>query len=362
MKLYSDRDRLLIALGAALVFHLAVAVGLSFVDWSVEASPQPLSVDLGTPIETEALEEPEPEPEEPEPEEPEPEEPEPEEPEEFEPEASEPDTPEETLEPEPDEPAAEAEAEPEPTEPAEEVSPEEQTEAPAPRGPQGPTEEEVAEALRGLEGGAERERPERTRTEDVPRDPDNAVIEARQQAREEFEQALEEERRAAAEADADADEETTDAGGDPQQEVSPRISDLLGRVRDASQDPTTADDVSETEGQPAAPDAAEDDPDADGDGIVDWDGDGDRRLVEYSVPDVDGSDLRATGAPRVRARITFEVNDQGIVLPGSVSVDGPGLTSSGREKLVEAVQQWRFDRRPGASVARGTIDFIFERT
>lgn len=362
MNLNGDRDRFLIALAAALVFHIGIAVGLTFVDWSSPPPSTTLTVDLGAPVETDVPEvDPEPieqdEPEEPEPEdpdepdEPEPPEPEPPEPEEFEPADSE-------AGPDPDEsasqqasPPEESTSEPEPAEPSE------------PRRPQGPSEEEAARALdslRGDDGDEARQRTERDPIQPEPGD-NPEIARAREDARDEFEQALEEERRREAAA-AESQDEQAEEGGDPDASVTAKVSDLLGQVRNPPTTPSSPDepgDGDDTEGEDSGTNDAESD---DGDDFVTWDGEGNRRLLRSRIPEMDGSDLRASGAPEVRARIQFEVDERGVVRPGSVNVDAPGLTSEGRGKIRQAMSEWRFERNPGSGIARGSVDFIFQRT
>lgn len=377
MKLSADRDRLLVAIGCALVIHAGVAVGLSLVEWSVTPERTPLYVELSDPVLVDVPETPEPVepppdteppvPAEPEPPEPEPAEPEPEEtleppPAESEPEpVDEPDPveepePAEEPEPTPDAPAPEEPApapdeeqlaEPEPDEPAPAPEPE-------PRRPQGPTEEEVAEALGGMLGTqTERERAARDPVDPEPSVDDGEVARLREEARREFERALEQEEEYFDSLE-DAGE-PADEVGERDAAVTPRIHDLIGRatvVPDRPSEPVSDAPVTASEERTEVP----------GGGIVEWEGGGDRRLIEYWLPDFDGSDLRESGAPEVRARVSFEVDAQGSVRPGSVNVLAPGLDPRGRRKVIEAVSSWRFEARPGVRVARGSIDFIFERT
>ncbi len=344
MKLSADKDRLLVAIGCALVIHVGVAVGLSFVDWSSTPERTPLYVELSDPA---LLDVPETEPPEPEPDPP----------------LSEPE-PEEVIEPPPAESEPEPSEDPPPTDqpeepaPAEEPAPRDPAPAPerTPTRPQGPTEEDVADALSGMLGsGSERERTERAPGDPAPTTDAGEFVRAREEARREFEQALAREQEYLDSLEAAG--ESVDEAGDSEATVTPRIRDLIGRGTEIPDRPSEP--VSDA---PASDDA--EGTDDSGDGFVEWEGDGDsdRELIEYWLPDFDGSDLRASGAREVRAQISFEVDAQGTVRPGSVNVLAPGLSPTGRRKVIEAVSSWRFDSRPGARVARGSIDFVFERT
>ena len=356
MNLGADKDRLLVAIGCALVIHVGVAVGLSFVDWHSTPERRPLYVELSDPAlldvpETELPDEPEPDPPPPEPE------------------------PEEVVEPPPAESEPEPSEDPPPTDqpeepaPAEEPAPRDRAPAeepapapePAPTRRQGPTEEDVAEALGGMLGsGAERERRERAPAEPSPTTDDGEIAQHAEEmwrqyrvARAEHEQALIEQQEYFDSREAAG--ESVDEAGDPETVVTPRIRDLIGRASDVPDRPSEP--LSDA---PASDDTeGTDDP---GDGFVEWEGDGDRELVEYWLPEFDGSDLRAGGPPTIHARIRFEVDAQGTVRPASVDIQAPGLAPGGRQKLREAVSSWRFDSRPGAPVARGSVDFVFERT
>ncbi len=342
MNLGADKDRLLVAIGCALVIHVGVAVGLSFVDWHSTPERRPLYVELSDPAlldvpETELPDEPEPDPPPPEPE------------------------PEEVVEP----PPAESEPEPTPEEPAREESPPEEAAAPgeepapAPAQPprrQGPTWDDVAGPQPGLRHSDE-DRIRESRDHSVPEAritaDDDEVMQHRQDALRQHEQALIEQQEYFDSREAAG--ESVDEAGDPETVVTPRIRDLIGRASDVPDRPSEP--LSDA---PASDDTeGTDDP---GDGFVEWEGDGDRELVEYWLPEFDGSDLRAGGPPTIHARIRFEVDAQGTVRPASVDIQAPGLAPGGRQKLREAVSSWRFDSRPGAPVARGSVDFVFERT
>ncbi|MFW6368659.1 MAG: hypothetical protein ACOCZ9_02875, partial [Spirochaetota bacterium] len=342
MNLNGDRDRFLIAFAAAIVFHIGLVIGLTFVDWSSPPRSTTLTVDLGAPVETDV---PEVDPEllEEESEEPQ----QPEDPDEI----DDPEDPEEPEEPEPEDSApAETEAAPDQESPdaADAEAPSDQdsgeSQPPSePPPPQGPSEDEVAGALGQLgmdDSDEERERAPRSRSEPAPSEDSDEYTQRREEAREEFERLLAEEekdRRRAAGNEEDADAE---AGGDPDTEVSASVLDRLRQVRDAPTDPSappgSGDSGDTTDDDNSRDDSGggNDDPDDPGEGedIVTWDGDGDRALIEYSVPEMDGSDLRASGAPEVRARIEFRVDERGIVMPGSVTLNAPGLSPGGSEK------------------------------
>ena len=326
--IHHDRDRLLISIGVALILHAALFVTLAIVGLDFTPYPEfePVFVTLPD------YEEREPEPVEPEPiGEPEPAEPEPAEPEPVSP----PPVAPQPAEPEPAPPAP-ARTPPSP-------SPAPRSAAPAPGSAQTSTDAPPGsfstEDLEWL-GESRADDRERARSQDdlfAIREPDGAVSDLPSWVVEgEFsiqpESTLAPDDRSALEAKREADAR-----------FAARLADLVRALEDPS--PGT--------GPSATGPATASGPDAattalPGGGAIDWVGSGGRQPVgKLALPELTADDFEGQVPGRIAYLIVFEVNAEGLVMPGLILRQSSGYTRAD-QKVRATVSSWRFDPAPGA--------------
>jgi outer membrane biosynthesis protein TonB len=129
---------------------------------------------------------------------------------------------------------------------------------------------------------------------------------------------------------------------------SERLSELMSALDDPSQ-PGQA-------GTQAAADEADSRPGATGPATtslpggstIEWVGGGSRRPVgELALPNLSATDFGGQVPARVSYLIVFEVNEDGLVVPGSLILRQSSGYTLADQKVRRAVSTWRFDPAPG---------------
>ena len=86
-----------------------------------------------------------------------------------------------------------------------------------------------------------------------------------------------------------------------------------------------------------------------GGGSIEWVGSGSRRPVgELALPALTASDFGGQVPARISYLIVFDVNENGLVVPGSLILRQSSGYTLADQKVRRAVSTWRFDRAPGA--------------
>jgi hypothetical protein len=85
-----------------------------------------------------------------------------------------------------------------------------------------------------------------------------------------------------------------------------------------------------------------------GNNAIEWVGSGPRGVVsELTLPRLTASDFGGTVPARVNYIIVFDVNDAGVVVPGSLILRQSSGYTQADQKVRRAVSSWRFDPAPG---------------
>lgn len=332
--IHTDRDRLLLAVGVTLVFHAALFGGLALAGFDFTPYPETSPVTVTLPDYT-------------------PREPEPVEPEPVEPEPVEPEPPPAEIEPAPVRPEpAPATPEPEPAGPSPPSS--EPAPAPSPSGSDAPSASPPIG--RDAPAGA-------LSTDDLPwlndeggdREDDRAsedlfAIDEPDEAHTELPSWVTEgEFSVQPESSLQADEQDA---LDEKRAAVPGFSDRLADLMDALENPpgTTdpGDDPGVADGSATGSDEGRDiDPattDVPGGGAIEWLGSGSRRPVgELTRPALTASDFGGTVPARVSYLVVFEVDEDGLVVPGSLILRQSSGYTLADQKVRRAVSTWRFD-------------------
>lgn len=345
---HRERGRLAFSIVVSLVVHAGIVAGLGFADWGIEEYPETVPVFIELPeYEPAPLPEPEPEPI-PEPEPVEPPEPEP---------LPSPD-PEPAPEPEPED-RQPVEPEPAPVEPepppSEPVSSETPAAAPTrvaaatpePRdAPPGSFDQSDLTWLQENDEAPERERqrapnvfdevPDEVFSEgDIPSWVDQGVIQP-------IESLPVSERAALAE------REESMAGFE---ERLDQILDTLNRPSTVARTELPASDTSTPD--EVLPDNVEE---------IDWFGGGSRRPRDtLFLPDYSSEDFGSQGIARIEYVIVFDVDANGLVVPGSLILRQSSGYTRADELMRSAVSRWSFEPVPGAQVVTAICTIILER-
>lgn len=340
--IHTDRDRLLLAVGVTLVFHAALFGGLALAGFDFTPYPEtsPVTVTLPDYTPPEASP-PDTAPAEPEPVEPEPVEPEPA-PAEIEPAEPAPERPEPapaTPEPESAGPS------PPPSEPAPEPSPR-SSDAPSASpqiGRDAPAGALSTDDLPWLnDEGGDREGDRASEDLFAIDEPDEADTELPSWVTEgEF----------SVQPESSLEDDEQDAL-DEKRAAVPGFSDRLVDLMDALENPPGTTDSGEDDGVETGSDEGRDtDPattDVPGGGAIEWLGSGSRRPVgELTRPALTASDFGGTVPARVSYLVVFEVDEDGLVVPGSLILRQSSGYTLADQKVRRAVSTWRFDPAPG---------------
>ncbi|MFW5783960.1 MAG: hypothetical protein ACOC2Y_04545 [Spirochaetota bacterium] len=140
---------------------------------------------------------------------------------------------------------------------------------------------------------------------------------------------------------------------DEKRETLPGFSERLSELMDALETPPQASPG--TEGD--SPSGSR--PDATGPGSattalpggssIEWVGSGSRRPVgDLTLPELTASDFDGQVPARASFLIVFEVNADGLVVPGSLILRQSSGYTVVDQKIRRAVSSWRFDRAPGS--------------
>lgn len=328
--IHTDRERLLLSIGVALVLHALLFAGVAIAGFDFTPYPEtsPVTVTLPDYRQPETESEPEPEPEpEPAPVEPEPE-------------------PAELAPAEPDPEPAPVEPDPEPAPRASDAPATDQPSAPSSQGgtdaPPGSFSQEDLPWLR--DDADDRDRDRASEDEDLFAidDPDESssqlpswVVEG------EFspqpESTLER-----------SEQETLDE----MRQTVPGFAERLGDLVEALEDPRTdgsddgaSDGAAGAEEGPSAPSATTELPG----GAIEWVGSGSRRPIVVTQPDLRASDFGGTVPARVSYLVVFEVDEDGLVVPGSLILRQSSGYTLADQKVRRAVSTWRFDPAPGSA-------------
>lgn len=345
LSLRRERDRLLVAIAAAVLVHGVVFVVVPFSGLAERDRLDPpmyVALDPLPPEQAEESAEPEPEPE-----------------------------PEETPEPEPEpdpepepqpEPEPELESEPEP-EPATEPEPQPEAEEPRAQEPATPSEEDSAppaepepdEAPAAPSGPAFVETPpppppppRERQFSDVRSDfggqdsqADSGFVDSQISSlydwQSEHSEALEawEQRQEERRSRTTAEEPEDDRSAASDNTLAQRLSDLIEGIRTSSSNVVDSDD---------APPSDRDQSDAgsgDGSGIAVEDGSGTRRRTEGAAVDLSSVSLGSGFPPEYPVRVRFQVNAAGTVI--SARVQPPTPDPDLNRAIEAAVEQWRFE-------------------
>lgn len=325
---HQERDRLGISLVSALVIHVVIIVGISFADWEIREYPEstPVFVELIDYQSTPPV--PEPVAEEPEP----------------------------VAEPEPEPEPVEPEPTPEPevtqTTRQEATAPRQATQSTAPTQSQSSTDAPpgtfTTEDLPWLQSDASDDRGNRTtdaelftfdevsETGELPAwvaegaiQPLTTLAPSDQEALVERERDVEFQRRL------DAVIRSVDSDN----------RSVAGDTWVSEQTPT---DAQET-GLPGASD-------------LEWVGGGTRRAVgTLALPDFDAEDFGGDVPARLALVVVFDVNADGLVVPGSLILrSGTGYTRAD-QKVRGALSRWRFEPAPGSRAVTAICTLIIER-
>jgi len=343
---HQERDRLVFSLVLALVIHAGIIVTLSLVDWKTQEYPETNTVFIEF-IEYESV--------------PPPIEPTPELAEETPPESVEELEPEEPQPPE--EPIAEdppvdnqlaavtPDAEPEP--PADVAA---ETETPA---PQIPTPEPVG-----------RDAPPGSFDLDDPFARDDSTAEAREEAR-------------PTGAELFTFDEARDSGQLPawvaEGTIQPLSSLALTDQRNLAEKENALEGFAELmeqitqslispqstldQNQPGTEDGAQfSEVSLPGDSSLDWVGGGSRSAVgRLALPQIDSEDLGGLVPPRLTYVIVFDVNADGVVVPGSLILRNSSGYTAADQIVRRVVSSWHFEPAPGSQPVTAICTLILER-
>ena len=338
--IHRDRDRLLISSAVALVLHAVLFLVLAIVglDFTPYPESSPVFVTLPEYDDAEPREDAEPEPEPPAPEEPEPE-PEPDPAPEIA--ASEPDVP-------PEEPVEElgAQEQPPAIRPAPEPAPApEVAEQPSvPSGSDAPPGSFTTEDLPWLNQSDAADREQERSSDELfaVREPDEIdqdlpswVVEGEFSVQPES--SLERDARQAL----DEKRETVPGFAERLAELERSLENPPSATSGAGQESVTGDrpDASPSAATTALP----------GGGSIEWVGSGSRRPVgALALPRLTAADFGGAVPARVSYLIVFEVNAEGLVVPGSLILRQSSGYTLADPKVRATVSTWRFDPAPGA--------------
>lgn len=339
--IHTDRERLFLAVGVALVFHAVLFGGLALAGFDFTPYPEtsPVTVTLPdyTPPEVERQIEPEP----------------------VEPEPVEPEPPPARIapaEPElaPAEPAP-AEPAPEPAPPARDAGP-----VPAPRA----SSEPPASGTDAPPGAFSQDDLRWLNDDDVPdregdRTPDDlfAIDEPDEVDTDLPSWVVEGEFSLQPESSLERGEQRA---LEQMRETVPGFADRLAELVEALENPPGAADFDGEGGEDAPGEADGSDGGVDDGpstpssttevpgGAIEWVGSGSRRPVgELTRPDLTASDFGGTVPARVSYLIVFEVDEDGLVVPGSLILRQSSGYTLADQKVRRAVSTWRFDQAPG---------------
>lgn len=358
MQFNDDSRRLTYGIIATLIFHAALFVLLGYVDFSAATPISPLSIDLSEPVSEDLVDLPETEPEpDPEP-------------------AEQPVEPEiEEAEPDPEiqqeELSTELDPEPEPVEPQTPAETSPEARPPEPAMPQEPTVPQEAEpgadaftdTLQPSESvdreSLRRSRPARPASP-VPEEEGSflAAEEARREAALEFIRRIDEQQQAIDDElaqldDADSGAADGEAGNDDVVAIRSRVTEITGAADDGVSDNREGVSDGQRDTEPADVGAGDD---------IEWaDGDARSRIVGDEIA-LTSSDIRL-GRGTLYLQVSFNVNDRGIVQPGSVQIDEGAaiLTLEAQSRLRETLQSWRFTASPGSPSVRGVLRLELRR-
>jgi len=85
-------------------------------------------------------------------------------------------------------------------------------------------------------------------------------------------------------------------------------------------------------------------------GAIEWVGSGSRQPVdELTEPKLTASDFGGTVPARVSYLVVFEVDENGLVVPGSLILRQSSGYTLADQKVRRAISTWRFDPAPGTS-------------
>lgn len=358
MQFNDDSRRLTYGIIATLIFHAALFVLLGYADFSAATPISPISIDLSEPASEGLVDLPETEPE--------------------------PDTEpvEQPVEPEFEEPEPEPEIEqeeitneidpePEPAEPQTPAEPSPEGRPPEPAMPQEPAvpqeTEPGADAFTDTLQPSEpvdRESLRRSRSA-RPASPvaeeDGSFLaaeEARRQAALEFIRRIDEQQQAINDElsqlnDADSGAAVGEGENDEVIAIRSRVTEITGTADDGVSDDREGVSDGQRDTDPADVGAGDD---------IEWtDGAARSRIVGDEIS-LTSSDIRLERGT-LYLQVSFNVNDRGVVQPGSVRIDEGAaiLTLEAQNRLRETLQSWRFTASPGSPSARGVLRLELRR-
>ena len=338
--IHTDRDRLFLAVGVALVFHGALFGGFAIAGFDFTPYPEtsPVTVTLPDYRPPEVEPEPEPVPVEPEPVEPEPD------PAEIAPAEAAPDEPE----PRP--------AEPEPAPPARDTGPvPAPPSAPSPSAPPATGSDAPPGAFSQDDLRWQRDDTAAAREADRTSDEDIFAIDEPDEADTDLPSwVVEGEFSLQPESSLDRGEQEA---LDDMRETVPGFADRLAELVEALENPGVigSDDEAtdgagpadgRTEEGPGTPSATTELPG----GAIEWVGSGSRQPAgELTEPELTASDFGGTVPARVSYLVVFEVDEDGLVVPGSLILRQSSGYTLADQKVRRAISTWRFDPAPGTS-------------
>ncbi|MFW5684525.1 MAG: hypothetical protein ACOC1I_06715, partial [Spirochaetota bacterium] len=126
-----------------------------------------------------------------------------------------------------------------------------------------------------------------------------------------------------------------------------RLNELVRAIANPSQAPQPGGDAGTDDGSEAARPGS--DPTAiPGGGSIEWVGSGTRRPVgQLVLPRLTASDFGGQVPARISFLVVFEVNEDGLVVPGSLILRQSSGYTLADQKVRRAVSSWRFDPAPG---------------
>jgi chemotaxis protein histidine kinase CheA len=95
---------------------------------------------------------------------------------------------------------------------------------------------------------------------------------------------------------------------------------------------------------------------------IEWSGTGGARGNPGPLPDYDPSDFGGRVPGKTTFVAVFEVDDKGVVIPGSIIFQQKSPYSAVNEKLRRAISQWSFDAKPQAQRETAIFTLVIRRS
>jgi hypothetical protein len=146
-----------------------------------------------------------------------------------------------------------------------------------------------------------------------------------------------------------------------------RLRDVVQSLDEASRS-SAADPGSEsTDGGGSQADVPSDQPqegpsDRPGSADIEWSGTGGPRGNPGPLPDYDPSDFGGRVPGKTTFVAVFEVDDKGVVIPGSIIFQQKSPYSAVNEKLRRSISQWSFDAKPQAQRETAIFTLVIRRS